>query len=150
MGELFDHLVMEGQGLLPLNEKQEQLFNEQTNFSLRWQLNALDFQKSVQQGMAEAIKNMEDFLAISLLFTGYKKYVLIAHKSPFGEPLNEEEFRSLLVWCGHGPALVSRAWVEIFKKAVKEHTENIHPGLKNDTAYPAYTFLQRVVDAVSG
>lgn len=147
MGELFDQLVMEGQGLLPLNEKQQELFDEQTKISLRWQLNALDFQESINRGMAEAIKNMEEYLAISMLFTCYKKYVLIAHKSPFGEPLNEKEFRSLLVWCGHGPAFVSGAWVEIFKKAVKEHTENIHPGLKNDTAYPAYTFLQRTVDA---
>ncbi len=146
MGELTDQLFAGGPKLLELNEKQQELFQEQAMGLpyLRWNIEKLD--DTLRQGVVQKCKGMEEDKGVFFL-KEYERYILLINSSSSG-PLSEDEFRTLLVWCGHGPAIVSEDWVQIFTDAVKKQRKFQEWVLEKKLKFaPENTFLQRVVDA---
>ena len=142
MGELFNQLVSGGPELLDLTEKQRELYEEQLQggeqfaatvvFVLRYVLRdrvvprayAFCAETPYERGGALFFINITDYL------------VMLRREND--KPFTEDEFRTLLVWAGHGPAFVHPKWVTIFKEAVLE------AGL---TGGPSFTFLRRLIEA---
>jgi hypothetical protein len=135
MGELLDQILAGGPPLAPLNKAQQALFYEQLHgdpLFIRWifyELEALEdaIEEGVHQFCAENPYNS----STAFFHSDYKNYVVLTkggrdkHK-----PLNEEDFRMLLGWTGHGPAFVSPHWVKLFTRAV----ETMHPEMERKEA----------------
>ena len=143
MGELTDQLFAGGPDLLDLSEKQRAFFQEQQGFkNLRFCIEKM--KDEVRRGFFYAIKNME-FEQSKNLLIDYEMYIEFLN-SPESGPLNENEYRNILCWCGHGPSLTSSAWVKIFQKAVQKQRKWDIYILSKELKYDSeHTFLERII-----
>lgn len=145
MGELMDQLFAGGPGLLDLSEKQRAFFQEQQGFkNLRFYLEKL--KDEIRRGFFYAIKTMDiEFEQSKSLLIDYEMYIRFLG-SPETGPLNENEFRNILCWCGHEPSLTSSAWVKIFQKAVQKQRKWDIYILSKELKYDSeHTFLERII-----
>ena len=143
MGELYNQLVSGGPELLDFNEKQKELFEEQLRGGDRFAVNVVYVLRYIRDALVYRAYNfcMETPYERggSLFLNELAEYFVMMERN--SKPFTEEEFRTLLVWTGHGPAIVHRKWVELFKNAVIE---------ANFTSQPSFTFLQRLIEAAEG
>ena len=145
MGELYNQLASGGPELLDLNEKQKELFEEQLRGGEQFAAEVVYVLRYVRH---QVIPRAYNFCAETpyerggeLFFINFTDY-LVKLKRKNDKPFTEDEFRTLLVWAGHGPAFVHPKWVEIFKEAVSSDSL-LEAGLTR----PSYTFLRRLVEA---
>jgi len=140
MGELYNQLVSGGPELLDLNEKQKELFLEQLHGGDQFAADVVYVLEYVKDLLKRRAYN---FCAEtpyerggSLFFIDFTDYLVMLKRDR--KPFTEDEFRTLLVWAGHGPAIVHPKWVEIFREAI------IEAGF---SGRPSFTFLQRLIEA---
>ncbi len=140
MGELYDQLMSGGPELLGLNEKQKELFEEQLRGGDQFAADVVYVLRYVKDLLEHRAYN---FCAEtpyeqggSLFLSDFGEYLVMMERD--SKPFTEDEFRTLLVWAGHGPAIVHPKWVELFKNAVIE---------ANLTSRPSFTFLKRLIEA---
>jgi hypothetical protein len=141
MGELYNQLVSGGPELLDLNGGQRRFFEEQQRGGGKFAADVVYVLRYVQE-------EIERKACEILAETPYDKggglflidladfYVMLRRKND--KPFTEDEFRTLLVWAGHGPAIIHPKWVEIFREAIIE---------ANFTSQPSFTFLERLIEA---
>ena len=141
MGELFNQLVSGGPELLDLTEKQRELYEEQLQGGEQFAATVVFVLRYVLRD--QVIPRAYNFCAETpyekggaLFFIDLGNYLAMMERD--SKPFTEDEFRTLLVWTGHGPAIVHPMWVKIFKESVLE------AGL---TGKPAFTFLKRLIEA---
>jgi len=140
MGELYDQLASGGPELLDLTEKQRELYEEQLRGGEQFAADVVYVLRYVRN---QVIPRAYAFCAEtpyerggSLFFIDFTDYLVMLRRER--KPFTEDEFRTLLVWAGHGPAIVHPKWVEIFKESVLE---------ANFTSQPSFTFLKRLIEA---
>ena len=141
MGELYNQLASGGPELLDLNEKQKELFEEQLRGGDQFAADVVYVLRYVKDLLEHRAYN---FCAEtpyekggSLFFIDFTDYLVMLRRKN-DKPFTEDEFRTLLVWAGHGPAIIHPKWVEIFKESVLE---------ANLTSRPSFTFLKRLIEA---
>ena len=140
MGELYNQLASGGPELLDLNERQRELFEEQLRGGDQF---AADVVYVLQYIKDQVKRRAYAFCAEtpyekggSLFLIDFGDYLVMLERDR--KPFTEDEFRTLLVWAGHGPAIVHPKWVEIFREAIIE---------ANFTSRPSFTFLRRLIEA---
>lgn len=163
MGELLEQIIAGGPPLAPLNKEQQALFDEQQKggpLFVRWIYNEMkEFEDFIEEGVHQFCAEHPYNSSAAYFHSNYKAYVaLVSYDSRRNrdKPFNEEEFRMLLGWTGHGPAFVSPHWVKLFTRAV----EITHPEMErkemNRQAAQVYlpnvkkvyhAFLYRMVEA---
>jgi hypothetical protein len=141
MGELYNQLASGGPELLDLNEKQKELFEEQLRGGDQFAADVVYVLRYVKDLLEHRAYN---FCAEtpyekggSLFFIDFTDYLVMLRREN-DKPFTEDEFRTLLVWAGHGPAIIHPKWVEIFREAIVE---------ANFTSQPSFTFLERLIEA---
>lgn len=141
MGELYNQLASGGPELLDLNEKQKELFEEQLRGGDQFAADVVYVLRYVKDLLEHRAYN---FCAEtpyekggSLFFIDFTDYLVMLRREN-DKPFTEDEFRTLLVWAGHGPAIIHPKWVEIFREAIIE---------ANFTSQPSFTFLERLIEA---
>lgn len=141
MGELYNQLASGGPELLDLTEKQRELYEEQLRGGDQFAADVVYVLRYVKDLLEHRAYN---FCAEtpyekggSLFFIDFTDYLVMLRREN-DKPFTEDEFRTLLVWAGHGPAIVHPKWVEIFKESVLE---------ANLTSRPSFTFLKRLIEA---
>ena len=146
MGELYNQLMSGGPELLDLTEKQRELYEEQLQGGEQFAATVVFVLRYVLRD--RVVPRAYNFCAETpyerggaLFFINFTDY-LVMLKRKNDKPFTEDEFRTLLVWAGHGPAIVHPKWVEIFKEAVSSDSL-LEAGLTR----PSYTFLRRLVEA---
>ena len=140
MGELYNQLVSGGPELLDLTEKQRELYEEQLRGGGEFAADVVYVLRYIRDLVKRRAYN---FCAEtpyekggSLFLIDFGDYLVMLERDR--KPFTEDEFRTLLVWAGHGPAIVHPKWVEIFKESVLE---------ANFTSQPSFTFLRRLIEA---
>lgn len=141
MGELYNQLASGGPELLDLNEKQKELFEEQLRGGDQFAADVVYVLRYVKDLLEHRAYN---FCAEtpyekggSLFFIDFTDYLVMLRREN-DKPFTEDEFRTLLVWAGHGPAIIHPKWVEIFREAIVE---------ADFTSQPSFTFLERLIEA---
>ncbi len=141
MGELYNQLASGGPELLDLTEQQRELYEEQLRGGGEFAADVVYVLRYVQE-------EIERQACEILAETPYDKggglfvidladfYVMLRRKN--NKPFTEDEFRTLLVWAGHGPAIIHPNWVKLFKTAI------IEAGF---SSRPSYTYLRRLIEA---
>jgi len=140
MGELYNQLVSGGPELLDLTEKQRELYEEQLRGGGEFAADVVYVLRYIRDLVKRRAYN---FCAEtpyekggSLFLIDFGDYLVMLERDR--KPFTEDEFRTLLVWAGHGPAIVHPKWVEIFREAIIE---------ANFTSGPSFTFLKRLIEA---
>ena len=140
MGELYNQLASGGPELLDLNGKQRQLFEEQLQGGEQFAADVvyvLRYVRDLIKRRAYAFCAETPYeKGGSLFLIDFGDYLAMIKRDR--KPFTEDEFRTLLVWAGHGPAIVHPKWVEIFREAIIE---------ANFTSQPSFTFLRRLIEA---
>ena len=141
MGELYNQLASGGPELLDLNERQRELYEEQLRGGGEFAADVVYVLRYVKDLLEHRAYN---FCAEtpyekggSLFFIDFTDYLVMLRREN-DKPFTEDEFRTLLVWAGHGPAIIHPKWVEIFREAIIE---------ANFTSQPSFTFLERLIEA---
>ena len=141
MGELYNQLASGGPELLDLTEKQRELYEEQLRGGGEFAADVVYVLRYVKDLLEHRAYN---FCAEtpyekggSLFFIDFTDYLVMLRREN-DKPFTEDECRTLLVWAGHGPAIIHPKWVEIFREAIIE---------ANFTSQPSFTFLERLIEA---
>ncbi len=141
MGELYNQLASGGPELLDLTEQQRELYEEQLRGGGEFAADVVYVLRYVKDLLEHRAYN---FCAEtpyekggSLFFIDFTDYLVMLRREN-DKPFTEDEFRTLLVWAGHGPAIIHPKWVEIFREAIIE---------ANFTSQPSFTFLERLIEA---
>ena len=147
MGELFNQLVSGGPELLDLTEKQRELYEEQLQGGEQFAATVVFLLRYVLRD--RVIPRAYNFCAETpyerggaLFFINITDYLVMIKRD--SKPFTEDEFRTLLVWAGHGPAFVHPKWVTIFKESLGVWEGTM---LEANLTKPSYTFLRRLIEA---
>ena len=161
MGELLEQIIAGGPPLAPLNKEQQALFDEQQKggaLFVRWIFYEMEeFEDFIEEGVHQFCAEHPYNSSAAFFHSDYKKYIsLIWGGRDKQKPFNEEEFRMLLGWTGHGPAFVSPHWVKLFTRAVEVRHPEMERKEKNRQVAQVYlpnvkkvyhAFLYRMVEA---
>lgn len=150
MGELTRQMCAGGPGLLGLSPVQNEFYQEQAAMdpSIRYDLHK--YRGEVMRRTAHYLEHeLKPNTNVTMFLAEYVKFMNLTDS--WGRaPLSEKEFRTLLVWAGHGPAIVHGGWVRVFREAVLSKIKQ-DEGWVNEKIrkQPHYTFVLRLIEAAN-
>jgi len=146
MGELYNQLVSGGPELLDLTEKQRELYEEQLRGGEQFAAEVVYVLRYIRDPLVHRAYNCCREIPYerggALFLIDFGKYLVMIKRD--SKPFTEDEFRTLLVWAGHGPAFVHPKWVTIFKESLGVWEGTM---LEANLTKPSYTFLRRLIEA---